>query len=99
MLSLRCREKASAMKRDNYSCVECGAKKSTRKGHEVKLEMHHVHGIQNWAIIIETIRKYLLCKPEDWQTLCKNCHTKHTENDAKVAQDVQKHGLKPRKQV
>ena len=72
-LFLRSREHAATLKRDNYSCVKCGAKKSVAKGREVKVNVHHMNGVK-WAKIIEYIRMHLLVDPSDMETLCKSCH-------------------------
>jgi len=79
-LSLRSRERAYALKRDQYTCTECGAKKSVAKGNEVKVQVHHKRGI-NWDKIIEFIRKELLCSPDNWETKCKDCHKSEHKKD------------------
>ena len=78
-LFLRSRERASAIKRDNYSCVKCGVKQSKAKGREVYVECHHVEGILNWGKLIILIREYLLCDPKHLETLCEKCHKKEGE--------------------
>lgn len=70
---LRSRERAAAIKRENGCCQVCGAKQSTAKGREVKLEIHHNHQI-NWQHIIDTVYKHLLCDPKHLTVLCKDCH-------------------------
>ena len=52
---VRSYERASAMKRDNYSCTKCGIKKSTKKGAEVKVQVHHKERIDIWDEIINLI--------------------------------------------
>lgn len=81
-LFLTSRERAAAMKRDNYSCVECGAKQSRAKGKEVYCEVHHIESILNWEELYESIRKYLLCDPEHLETKCKDCHKKQHDKGA-----------------
>ena len=76
-LFLRSRERAAVIKRDEYCCVVCGKKKSTAKGKELKVEVHHKEGIANWDKLFQSVREYLLCSPDKMETLCKNCHT-HT---------------------
>ena len=71
---IRSRERATAMKRDNYSCCKCGIKQSKKKGAEVKINIHHLEGIDVWDEIIDLITEQLLCDPDKLQTLCKNCH-------------------------
>ena len=73
-LFLRSRERAAAIQRDNYSCQVCGIKQSKAKGREVKVECHHIAGIENWDEIYKVIRTHLLCDPDKMQTLCKECH-------------------------
>lgn len=73
-LWLRSRERAAALKRDNYTCQKCGAKQSKAKGKEVFVEVHHKTYILNWEKIDEAIRTYLLCDPLHLVTLCKDCH-------------------------
>jgi len=73
-LFLRSRERAAALKRDNYTCVACGAKQSRAKGREVYVEVHHCAGILNWDELINAVYKHLLCHPDGMETLCKGCH-------------------------
>ena len=75
-LWLRSREHAATKKRDKNCCVRCGIKQSKAKGREIKVEVHHLEGVQNWQEIYNVIRKYLLCDPEKMETLCKECHKK-----------------------
>lgn len=72
-LWLRSRERASAIKRDNYTCQDCGAKQSRAKGKEVYVEVHHLNGI-SWQKIEEYIYRHLLVDPKNLETLCKSCH-------------------------
>lgn len=75
-LWLRSRERAEALKRDEYTCQKCGKKQSRAKGKEFMVEVHHKHGVLNWEVIFETMRTFLLCNPEKLETLCKECHKK-----------------------
>lgn len=77
---LRSRERAEALKRTGYKCSECGIKASKKKGQEVKLEVHHVDGIDIWGELIQMIEDKLLCigSPDKLQPLCKKCHDKKT---------------------
>jgi predicted HNH restriction endonuclease len=79
-LFLRSRERAAVLKEAGYCCSECGVKQSTAKGKEVKVEVHHKSGIDNWAEIDEYIRKALLNK-DDMTVLCKGCHTNEHKED------------------
>ena len=76
-LWLTSRERAEAIKRDNYTCQICHAKQSKAKGKEQKVEVHHKEGIGNWDKIITIIQQELLCEPEHLQTLCPECHKKN----------------------
>ena len=71
---LRSRERAECLKKAGYCCVKCGVKKSTKKGKEQKVEVHHRKGILNWQEMYEAIRKNLLC--DDIEVLCPDCHEK-----------------------
>lgn len=75
-LFLRSRERGAALKRDGYKCQKCGIKKTKTKEKEVKVEVHHIHGIGNWDLIIDAIEREILCDPVHLQTLCKECHQK-----------------------
>lgn len=70
---LRSRERAAAIKRENGCCQVCGKKQSSAKGREVKLEVHHLNGVQ-WQQIIDKVYKELLCDPKHLMVLCKDCH-------------------------
>jgi len=73
---VRSYERGAAMKRDNYSCTECGIKQSKKKGSEVKVNVHHKEGIDVWDEVIELITEHILCDPDKLQTLCCDCHDK-----------------------
>lgn len=79
-LFLRSRERASAIKRDAYTCTACGVKQSKAKGKEVYVEVHHKDGVVNWDAIFKVIREYLLCDPEFLTTLCEECHDGEMDN-------------------
>ena len=72
-LWLRSRERAEVCKRQKYTCQHCGAKQSKAKGREVKIEVHHMDGI-DWKGIAEIIRGRVLSRPERLEVLCKPCH-------------------------
>lgn len=76
MLFLRSRERAAALKRDKYTCRQCGLKQSRAKGKEAYVEVHHKEGILNWEALFEAIRENLLCAPAFLETLCEECHEK-----------------------
>jgi 5-methylcytosine-specific restriction endonuclease McrA len=75
-LWLRSRERAAALKRDKYTCQDCGVKQSRKKGKEVYVEVHHCEGILNWERLLEHVYRHLLCDPKLLETLCKRCHEK-----------------------
>lgn len=81
-LTLWSRERAAAMKRDKYTCVRCGKKKSTAKGKKVYVEAHHKDGI-DWEGLIQLIRERLLPPPEKWECLCDDCHKEETNGKKK----------------
>lgn len=66
------------MKRDGYTCQECGAKQSKAKGREVAVECHHLNE-SRIDHITDLIQWYLLCDPADMLVLCKSCHKSETE--------------------
>jgi len=71
---LKSNERTAVLKRDNYTCVKCGLKQSKKKGHEVKVQVHHKKGLDCWDHLIHIIYKQLLCDIEDLETLCVECH-------------------------
>jgi len=73
-LWLRSRERQAALKRDRYTCQECGVKQSRAKGREMKVEVHHVEGVLNWELMFDYVYRHLLCDPKYLETLCKECH-------------------------
>ena len=81
-LWLRSRERGNAIKRDKYTCQDCGGKQCRVKGKEFFVEVHHLEGIVNWQEMYDAIRKNLLCSPDLQVTLCKDCHNKREEAEA-----------------
>lgn len=74
---LRSVERAIAIKRDHYTCVDCNKKQSKKKGFECKVQVHHKEMIdEHWQEIIDLIYKYVLCDPDKLETLCVDCHNK-----------------------
>jgi len=73
-LWLRSRERAECLKLAGYKCAKCGVKKSAKKGAEIKVEVHHKGGIDNWDKIIEAIREQMLCEQDKLEALCPECH-------------------------
>ena len=74
-LWLQSRERASALKRDKYTCQECKRKQSVAKGKECKVHVHHTSGIK-WDSLLRAIKRDLLCDISKLVTLCKDCHDK-----------------------
>lgn len=70
---LRSRERASALKATGHRCAKCGVKASQAKGREVKLQVHHIGGI-NWDGVADLIEQRILRVPQ--QPLCVGCHEK-----------------------
>jgi hypothetical protein len=79
-LWLRSRERAAAVKRESNTCEICGKKGSVAKGRGVKIEVHHLEGI-DWQKIEEYIYRHLLVNPDALQVLCKECHHKITAGE------------------
>jgi len=73
-LSLRSRERAAALKRENYCCEICGIKQSKAKNKEVAVQVHHREGVGNWNRVIDLVYEELLCDPEKLKVMCKSCH-------------------------
>jgi len=82
-LFLRSRERASCLKKQDYTCSICKKKQSRAKGKEVYVEVHHKKGILNWDKMIQQIREFLL-NEEHLECLCKECHKKETYKDKQI---------------
>ena len=78
LLWMRSRERSTALKNTGYCCSVCGVKQSTAKGREVKLDVHHLDGI-DWDGLFDDIRRRLLHAPDRLAPLCKECHDKMVE--------------------
>jgi len=78
---LKSNERAEALKRDHYTCCDCGKKQSVKKGYECKVQVHHKRGIKIWNELIEMIYEHLLCSVNELETLCVDCHSKREHNE------------------
>lgn len=78
---LRSKERAAAIKRDDYTCQHCFKKQSQKKGQKLKVQVHHKNGIDVWQEIIDLIYKQILCEPEHLETLCVDCHKEETQKN------------------
>ncbi len=74
---LRSRERATALKATGHRCARCGIKASQAKGREVKLQVHHVGGI-DWDGVIDLVIARVLAVP--LVALCVDCHAKEHES-------------------
>ena len=77
ILWMRSRERAAALKATNYCCAYCGVKQSVAKGHEVRLDVHHLDPVQ-WEGLFDDIRRRLLHNPDRLAPACEKCHDKLT---------------------
>jgi len=80
LLWMRSRERAAALKKHDYRCVDCGIKQSMAKDKEVKIEVHHEPQI-DWTGIVQLIFDRILNVPQ--YPLCKDCHKKKHETTCK----------------
>jgi len=80
LLWLRSRERQAALKRDGYTCRCCGMKQSKAKGRECAVEVHHIHEIDNWDVLIDQVYRFLLAHPDNLVTLCHACHDAAHDN-------------------
>ena len=82
LLWLRSRERSQALKNTDYCCCHCGIRQSAAKGKEVKLDVHHLDGI-DWDGLIDLIRTRLLQTPDRLAPMCEECHG-YERNDRSV---------------
>lgn len=83
-LWLRSRERNAALKLANRTCSHCGIRGTAAKGKEVKLEVHHTHGI-DWDGIVDIIITRVLQTPQDYTVLCEDCHRKLHSSESSSA--------------
>jgi 5-methylcytosine-specific restriction endonuclease McrA len=68
------RQKVRALRRDGYTCQECGANKS-RGGR--KPDVHHIVPFRKFGYVKDVNDKHLLANAlSNLRTLCRLCHTK-----------------------
>jgi len=79
LLWMRSRERSEALKNTGYCCSVCGVKQSKAKGKEVRLDVHHLDGI-NWVGLIDLIRERMLPGPDRLAPLCDKCHEEQGKN-------------------
>lgn len=75
MVWLRSRERAAAIKSAQNTCCKCGRKGSVAKGREVKINVHHIHGI-DWDGVVDLIFERVLRPPNEYAVVCVECHAK-----------------------
>ena len=76
-LWLRSRERAAALKRDDYTCKDCGRKQSRAKGKEFQVQIDHLDGVE-WEAMIDYIYRHLLVSPDRLETVCPEDHKVRT---------------------
>lgn len=86
-LWLRSRERQAALKRDSYTCQECGKKQSRAKGREVFVEVDHLNGV-SWENILDYIYRHLLVDPSELETVCHDDHLART-NTRRLERDYE----------
>jgi predicted HNH restriction endonuclease len=74
---LRSRERAAALKATGHRCAKCGIKSSEAAGRVVKLQVHHVGGI-DWDGVIDLVIARVLAVP--LVALCVGCHAKEHQS-------------------
>ena len=78
LLTMRCRERAQALKDCNRTCSKCGRKHSAAKGKECKVQEHHAKR-PDWKRLESAVREELLDGP--WVPLCEECHEEEHQGD------------------
>ena len=73
-LWLTSRERAEALRLASYTCQRCGRKKSTAKGKEFDVHVHHRAGITGWDRVLSILYAEILCPPDQLEVLCPKCH-------------------------
>lgn len=72
---LKSPERSAALKATGYRCAMCQVKQSKAKGREVKIEVHHIDGI-DWDSVNVRDAEQLLPDPSRLMPLCVPCHKK-----------------------
>lgn len=81
LLWLHSREHGEKMKQAYYTCERCGVKASKAQGREIKVEVHHKNGIQNWERLLDAFYEFLLVSPDKLECLCDACHAAEHTHD------------------
>jgi 5-methylcytosine-specific restriction endonuclease McrA len=66
----------SILKRDNYTCQQCGDRNYKGRGSRVRLEVHHIVALKDYL--------NLALVPSNAITLCHDCHIKTDNYGSKV---------------
>jgi predicted HNH restriction endonuclease len=86
-LFLYSREHQATLKNAERRCSKCGVKASMAKGREIKVQVHHINGIE-WDNIINYIFEQVLVDPKKMVVLCNNCHSQLHKGEVKNGVDV-----------
>ena len=78
------RLKVNVLKRDNYTCQECGDRNYKGRGKRCSLEVHHI------ISVAEDLS--LAFDPNNLTTLCHRCHIKTDNYGTKVVNKIRKQG-------
>jgi len=74
--------KLAILKRDAYTCQECGDKNHKGRGSRVRLEVHHIIAIAEDHTLAYTLKNLI--------TLCHSCHVKTDNYGTKVVNKIRK---------
>jgi hypothetical protein len=84
MVWLRSRERAAVIKAQDHTCRHCGKRESKAKGREIKIQVHHLGGI-DWDGIVDLIFERMLWPDVTrYEVLCVECHAKEHGNASRM---------------